>query len=158
MEFRYMFKTAPNTIFAVDNRTMGENDFSYFATSAYELNKNRNNFKVAGQAQDELLQPGTVAKDFYEKWKEKAFETLDEATLKDVMKDLEVLKQEYSYDEIITDTTFKGTEYAASIIDIESAASLLADEKSLDNILSDIESRQPENNTFTPSKNKSLEI
>lgn len=48
MEFRYMFMTAPNTIFAVDNRTIGNNNFSYFNTSVYELNKNRHAFKIAG--------------------------------------------------------------------------------------------------------------
>ena len=159
MEFRYMFMTAPNTIFAVDNRTIGNNNFSYFNTSVYELNKNRHAFKIAGQAQDELLPEGSMAKRFYDKWKSKAFETLSKDTLQKMSIDIESLKQSYSYDEIITDTTFKGTEYAKGLIDIEDAKSLL-DENSLDNILSNIEKslNQTTNQASTPTKNLGMEI
>ena len=154
-----MFMTAPNTIFAVDNRTIGNNNFSYFNTSVYELNKNRHAFKIAGQAQDELLPEGSMAKRFYDKWKSKAFETLSKDTLQKMSKDIESLKQSYSYDEIITDTTFKGTEYAKGLIDIEDAKSLL-DENSLDNILSNIEKslNQTTNQASTPTKNLGMEI
>lgn len=161
MEFRYIFKTAPDTVFAVDNRTIGNNDFSYFNTSVYELNKNRNNFKIAGQAQEELLSEGSAAKQFYDKWKSKSFESLSQETLQKINKDIEGLKQSYSYDEVITDTTFKGTEYANGLINIKDIAALLADKKelgSLDSILSNIENRQITQPLSSPCKDLGMEI
>lgn len=156
-----MFKTAPDTVFTVENRTIGSNNFSYFNTSVYELNKNRNTFKIAGQAQEELLLEGSVAKQFYDKWKNKAFESLSQETLQKMNEDIEGLKQSYSYNEIITDTTFKGTEYANGLINIDDVASLLADNKelnSLDSILSNIENRQITQPLSNPSKDHGMEI
>lgn len=158
MEFRYMFKTAPDTIFAVDNRTIGDNDFASFNTSVYQFNEKRNNFLIAGQAQEELLQEGSVARNFYEKWKNQEFATLDDSTLNNVMSDLETLKQEYSYDELITDATFKGTEYSSAMISMEDAVSLINEEMSLENILADVESRKPVNETSSPEKEQELEF
>ena len=158
MEFRYMFKTAPDTIFAVDNRTIGDNDFASFNTSVYQFNEKRNNFLIAGQAQEELLQEGSVARNFYEKWKSQEFATLDDSTLNNVMSDLETLKQEYSYDELITDATFKGTEYSSAMISMEDAVSLINEEMSLENILADVESRKPVNETSSPEKEQELEF
>ena len=158
MEFRYMFKTAPDTIFAVDNRTIGDNDFASFNTSVYQFNEKRNNFDIAGQAQEELLQEGSTARDFYEKWKAQEFVTLDNSTLNKVMSDIEILKQEYSYDELITDTTFKGTEFAGAMISMEDAVSLITEEASLDDILAGVESRKPVNETLSPEKDQELEF
>ena len=158
MEFRYMFKTAPDTIFAVDNRTIGDNDFASFNTSVYQFNEKRNYFLIAGQAQEELLQEGSVARNFYEKWKNQEFSTLDNSTLNSVMYDLEDLKQEYSYDELITDTTFKGTEYSAAMINMEDAVSLINEKMSLDNILADVELRKPVNETLSHEKAQELEF
>ena len=158
MEFRYMFKTAPDTIFAVDNRTIGDNDFASFNTSVYQFNEKRNNFLIAGQAQEELLQEGSVARNFYEKWKAQEFATLDDSTLNNVMSDLETLKQEYSYDELITDATFKGTEYSSAMISMEDAVSLINEKMSLDNILADVELRKPVNEALSPEKAQELEF
>lgn len=155
MEFRYMFKTAPNTIFAVDNRTIENNDFLYFSTSVYELDKNRHRFKIAGQAQDILLEDGSPARIFYEKWKDKSFETLSSNLIHDIENDLEILKEHYSYNELFTDTTFKGTEYAKSLINIEDVASLVQYENSLDNILSNLNQY---NHTPAPRKSPELEL
>ena len=74
------------------------------------------------------------------------------------MSDLETLKQEYSYDELITDTTFKGTEYSSAMISMEDAVSLINEEMSLENILADVESRKPVNETSSPEKEQELEF
>lgn len=149
MEFRYMFNVGNNTIFAVDNRTIGDNDFSYFNTSVYELNKNRNNFKIAGQAQEDLLKAGTPARDFYEKWKSFEFASIDAKTVELMMADISSLKKEYSFDELLTDTSFKGTKYAEAMIDMDSASELLEEHLSLDTVLSDAEIKASQNEAYS---------
>lgn len=149
MEFRYMFNVGNNTIFAVDNRTIGNNDFSYFNTSVYELNKNRNNFKIAGQAQEDLLKKGSPARDFYEKWKSLEFSSVDAKTAELLMADISVLKQEYSFDELLTDTSFKGTKYAEAMIDMGSASELLEEHLSLDTVLSDASIKASQNESHS---------
>lgn len=141
MEFRYMFKINKDTIFAVDNRTIGDNDFSYYKTSVYELNKNRDNFKIAGQAQEDLLEPGSMAQQFYNKYKDLEFSTLNDSVIEKMMADIDILKKEYSFDELITESTFKGTEYSTAMIDIESAAELLNEGLSLDEKLAAAEQK-----------------
>lgn len=101
-EFSYEFQLSKKVIFEVQYYTLGYNDFPYFATEAMEFNQPKTDYNRCGQCQADLCTG--LALDFYNKWNYmhlKKFE--NEAQFKELLDDIEDLKNRYNYIEEIAD-------------------------------------------------------
>ena len=94
-------------MFEVEYYTLGSNKSPYFVTEANEFFKNKKDYKSGGQAQDRLLPKNSFARQFWEKWDKKHLKDLSDDEYREVVKDIEELKEKYNYIEYIKDT-FKG--------------------------------------------------
>ena len=94
-EFKYVFQLSKKVTFEVDYYTLKSNQHPYFATSANEFNQPKTDYSRGGQAQKELCTG--LAKQFYEKWDKHHLKELDEPTYKELLSDIEQLKDRYNY-------------------------------------------------------------
>lgn len=94
-EFKYVFQLSKKVTFEVDYYTLGSNQNPYFSTSANEFNQPKTDYSRGGQAQEELCTG--LAKKFYEKWDKHHLKELDEPTYKELLSDIEQLKDRYNY-------------------------------------------------------------
>lgn len=106
-EFKYCFQITKLVMFEVDYYTFWNNKNPYFATSAFKFFKNKKRYEYGGQAQDQLLPENSIARQFWEKWDKEHLEDLSDDKYREVVKDIEELKEKYNYIEDIKDT-FKG--------------------------------------------------
>ncbi len=106
-EFKYCFQITKLIMFEVEYYTLGSNESPYFVTEANEFFKNKKDYKSGGQAQDRLLPKNSFARQFWEKWDKKHLKDLSDDEYREVVKDIEELKEKYNYIEYIKDT-FKG--------------------------------------------------
>ena len=106
-EFKYCFQITKLIMFEVEYYTLGNNKSPYFVTEANEFFKNKKDYKSGGQAQDRLLPKNSFARQFWEKWDKKHLKDLSDDEYREVVKDIEELKEKYNYIEYIKDT-FKG--------------------------------------------------
>ena len=94
-------------MFEVEYYTLGNNKSPYFVTEANEFFKNKKDYKSGGQAQDRLLPKNSIVRQFWEKWDKEHLKDLSDDEYREVVKDIEELKEKYNYIECIKDT-FKG--------------------------------------------------
>lgn len=106
-EFKYCFKITRLVMFEVEYCTLGSNKSPYFATNASKFLKNKEDYECCGQAQDELLPKNSIARQFWEKWDKEHLKDLSDDKYREIVKDIEKLKERYNYIEYIKDT-FKG--------------------------------------------------
>ena len=106
-EFKYYFQITKLVMFKVEYYTLGNNKNPYFATSADKFFKNKRDYECGGQAQDKLLPKNSIARQFWEKWDKEHLKDLSDDKYRELVKDIEELKEKYNYIERIKDT-FKG--------------------------------------------------
>ena len=106
-EFKYCFQITKLIMFEVEYYTLGSNKSPYFVTKANEFFKNKKDYKSGGQAQDRLLPKNSIARQFWEKWDKEHLKDLSDDKYREIIKDIEKLKEKYNYIEYIKDT-FKG--------------------------------------------------
>lgn len=106
-EFKYCFQITKLIMFEVEYYTLGSNKSPYFVTEANEFFKNKKDYKSGGQAQDRLLPKNSIARQFWEKWDKEHLKDLSNDKYREIIKDIEELKEKYNYIGYIKDT-FKG--------------------------------------------------
>lgn len=106
-EFKYYFQITKLVMFEVSYYTLGDNENPYFVTVANKFFKNKRDYECGGQAQNQLLPKNSIARQFWEKWDKKHLKDLSDDEYREVVKDIEELKEKYNYIEYIKDT-FKG--------------------------------------------------
>lgn len=94
-------------MFEVRYFTLGNNENPYFVTVANKFFKNKRGYECGGQAQDELLPKNSIARRFWKKWDKEHLKDLSDDKYREIVKDIEGLKEKYNYIECIKDT-FKG--------------------------------------------------
>ena len=94
-------------MFEVSYYTLGGNENPYFVTVANKFFKNKRDYECGGQAQNQLLPKNSIARQFWEKWDKEHLKDLSDDKYREVVKDIEELKEKYNYIEYIKDT-FKG--------------------------------------------------
>lgn len=95
--FLYAFKINKMIIFEVEYGAITSNEEGHFSTSASKFIKNKKDWEICGQAQNDLLKDGTTAKKFWEKWDAKHLKKLNTREYKELLKDIEKLKEKYKY-------------------------------------------------------------
>lgn len=93
-EFISVFKITKTVMFEVRYYTLGNNSNPYFITSTMEFIRSKRNFKRIGQCQEKVLPKG-IAKDFFKKWEKKHLLDLTNEEYKELMQDVEILKNNY---------------------------------------------------------------
>lgn len=106
-EFKYCFQITKLVMFEVEYYTLGNNENPYFATSAIKFYKNKRDYECGGQVQDQLLPENSIARQFWEKWDKEHLKDLSDDKYREIIKDIQELKEKYNYIERIKDT-FKG--------------------------------------------------
>ena len=106
-EFKYCFQITKLVMFEVEYYTLGNNENPYFATEANKFLKNKKDYECGGQAQDQLLPKNSTARQFWEKWDKEHLKDLSDDKYREIIKDIQELKEKYNYIERIKDT-FKG--------------------------------------------------
>ena len=106
-EFKYCFQITKLVMFKVEYYTLGNNENPYFATSANKFYKNKRDYECGGQVQDQLLPENSIARQFWEKWDKEHLKDLSDDKYREIIKDIQELKEKYNYIERIKDT-FKG--------------------------------------------------
>lgn len=106
-EFKYYFQITKLVMFKVEYYTLGDNESPYFATSAYKIFRNKKGYERWGQTQDQVLPENSIVRQFWEKWDKEHLKNLSDDKYREVVKDIEELKEKYNYIEYIKDT-FKG--------------------------------------------------
>lgn len=106
-EFQYCFQITKFVLFEVAYCTPLDNKSPDFTTSAEEFSKNKRGHKCGGQAQDKILPENSIARQFWKKWDKKHLKDLSDDEYREVVKDIEELKEKYNFIEDIRDT-FKG--------------------------------------------------
>ena len=106
-EFKYCFQITKLVMFKVEYYTLGNNENPYFATSANKFYKNKRDYECGRQVQDQLLPENSIARQFWEKWDKEHLKDLSDDKYREIIKDIQELKEKYNYIERIKDT-FKG--------------------------------------------------
>ena len=116
-EFISVFKISKMVMFEVKYYTLSNNNSPYFTTSAMEFVRNKRDYKFCGQCQDRILPKG-IAKDFYKKWDNKHLSDLNDSEHKELIQDIEILKNNYE-NIFIEKDTFKNQNSNISFYDIK---------------------------------------
>lgn len=96
-EFIATFQLSKKIIFNVNYYTLDNNSSPHFATSADEFNQPKTDYCRGGQAQEDLTKGFYVARRFWKKWDKKHLQDLTENEYKELMQDIETLKEKYNY-------------------------------------------------------------
>jgi len=95
--FKYTFQITRKIIFDVRYDDLdGANKEPSFSTSAAVFNQPKTDFEHCGQCQKDVLPVG-LARDFFEKWDYKHLCHLTEQEEKEVLQDIEKLKEKYNW-------------------------------------------------------------
>lgn len=96
--FEYSFRVRKKVFLNIAYHFVGSNDDPYFAISADEMNRNRTDYEVCGQAQADLLGPKDGnAWEFVAKWDYKHLRKLSDEELAELHEDVERLQAKYPY-------------------------------------------------------------
>lgn len=96
--FTIAFRISKKKFFIVKYGSINSrNQEPYFSTSGGILNHVRSDWNQCGQCQKDILSTGLIARKFYDKWDEKHLSSLTLIEYDEMMKDLELLKEKYSY-------------------------------------------------------------
>lgn len=96
-EFQAAFQISKLTVFEIEYYTLWKNDQPYFTTSASEFCRSKRDYSRCGQAQKELLKPGTAARAFFDKWDALHLHDLTPAQYDEMRNDLETLQEKYNF-------------------------------------------------------------
>ena len=96
-EFIASFQLSKKIIFEVNFYTLGNNSHPHFSTSAFEFNQPKTDYCRGGQAQEDLTKNFLAARRFWKKWDKKHLQDLTEEEYKELIQDIEVLKEKYNY-------------------------------------------------------------
>ena len=94
-EFLYAFLLDRMTVFKVEFCSLDRNCAPHFSTSAARFSRNKQDYTLGGQAQEELLYG--KAKQFYEKWDHLHLHDLTDDEYDEIVSDIEDLKRAYPY-------------------------------------------------------------
>lgn len=96
--FSIVFQITKTIMFEVSYHKVGSNTNPYFSTSAMVFNRPKTDYKLCGQCQASVLPTASVAKMFYKKWdKHHCKDIMDGETYKELLSDLDELKEKYNY-------------------------------------------------------------
>ncbi len=95
-EFNVCFQMSKMILFNVSYYTLGNNKNPYFATSADEFIRSKQDFGRGGQAQEDLLKKFRTAYNFYKKWDVFHLKQLTQEQYDEMRKDLCALEQKYN--------------------------------------------------------------
>ena len=96
-EFQAVFQMSKTIIFEVRYYTLDTNSHPYFATSAAQFCRNKQDFSRCGQAQPELLKDYRTARKFFEKWDACHLHDLTPEQYNEMRDDLKALENQYNY-------------------------------------------------------------
>lgn len=96
-EFQAVFQLSKTIIFEVKYYTLDTNKKPYFATSAAQFARNKQDFTMCGQAQNELTKSFFPARSFFQKWDKYHLKDLTPAQYEELQTDLQTLKNRYNY-------------------------------------------------------------
>ena len=96
--FSMVFQITKSIMFEVNYHKIDSNTPPYFSTSAMVFNRPKTDYKLCGQCQASVLPTASVAKMFYKKWnKYHCKDIMDSETYKELISDLDELKEKYNY-------------------------------------------------------------
>ena len=96
--FSMVFQITKNIMFEVNYHKIGSNTDPYFSTSAMVFNRPKTDYKLCGQCQASVLPIASSARMFYKKWnKYHCNDIMDSETYKELLSDLDELKEKYNY-------------------------------------------------------------
>lgn len=102
--FSVVFQITKTIMFEVNYHKVGGNKDPYFATSAMVFNRPKTDYNQCGQCQDKVLPIGSIARAFYKKWdKFHCKDIMDGETYKELINDLNGLRERYNYVERFDD-------------------------------------------------------
>ena len=93
----WSFQISKKIIFNVEYYILGDNKSPYFSTSADKFNQPKTDYEQGGQAQAELLPKLSTAMKFWRKWDKKHLNDLTLEEYRELLQDVEVLKNCYNY-------------------------------------------------------------
>lgn len=96
-EFHAVFAISRMIIFKVDYYTLGNNNSPYFATSAYEFNQPKTDWRSGGQGQERLLPKLSKTYRFYKKWDSKHLHDLSDNEFLEMFSDMNELCTTYGF-------------------------------------------------------------
>lgn len=94
-EFKAVIQLSKTVIFEVEYYTLGHNSKPYFATSASVFCRNKRDYNMCGQCQEDVLKG--KAKNFWKKWDTLHLKDLSEEEYAEMHRDLEDLFKVYNY-------------------------------------------------------------
>lgn len=96
--FSMVFQITKNIMFEVNYYKIGGNTDPYFSTSAMVFNRPKTDYKLCGQCQASVLPIASSARMFYKKWnKYHCNDIMYGETYKELLSDLDELKEKYNY-------------------------------------------------------------
>lgn len=96
--FSMVFQITKTIMFEVNYHKIGSNTNPYFSTSAMVFNRPKTDYKLCGQCQASALPIASSARMFYKKWnKYYCKDIMDSETYKELLSDLDELKEKYNY-------------------------------------------------------------
>ena len=96
-EFQYIFQITKFINFNVDFYTLSSNSNPDFSTSANLFYKNKSDYEICGQCQDEVLPKNSLAMDFYQKFNKYHLTNLTTEQYNEIVKEIEKLKERYNF-------------------------------------------------------------
>jgi len=103
-EFHMSIQVSSKIIFNVAYYTLGSNKNANFTTSADEFNSRKTDYDRCGQAQESLLEEGTLVRDFYNKWDKLHLNDLNDRQYSAMIADLLVITDKHNI--ILTDNQY----------------------------------------------------
>ena len=104
-EFLYCFQIDRRVIFNVEFYTSGDNEKPRFSLSAAVFNRPKTCYEKIGQCQEEVTKG--LAKEFVKKWNNLHLHFLFQHEYMEICRDIEKLKNEYNYIEVIDEEGFR---------------------------------------------------
>ena len=96
--FSMVFQITKTIMFEVNYYKIGGNTSPYFSTSAMVFNRSKTDYTGCGQCQASVLPIASSARMFYKKWnKYHCNDIMDSGTYKELLSDLDELKEKYNY-------------------------------------------------------------
>lgn len=96
-EFVSAFQISKTIVFEVEYYTLSSNGSPGFTTSAAQFCRSKKDYTRCGQAQEALLNPGTAARAFFDKWDRLHLHDLTPEEYAEMRNDMEKLKENYNF-------------------------------------------------------------
>lgn len=93
----WAFQISKTIIFEVEYYILGNNKTPHFSTSANKFNRPKTDWNEGGQAQNDLLPHGSMARKFWGKWDKKHLQDLTDNEYAELLQDIQALKNTYNY-------------------------------------------------------------